>query len=870
MKKKLFFVTFIFIACLIFFIPTQKAVSSNVIENGIYTISSRLDEDLLVTVSGRGRDDLTNVEISLNENKQHQKFKITNIGGGYYKIEAMHSGKVLDVYKGENKNGANVEQYKWINSKAQMWKIVDVGNGYYSFVSKANGKYLDVNGGIAKSGTNIQTWESNNTKGQQFKLNKVEFEKGSKTIEDGRYVISMAVDNSRALQAKNASKDNAIAMCIGDNNACTAQRFDITYLGDGYYKIIAVYSGRALDVYQEDSYDGARVQQYNWHNSDGQKWIIKSIGNGQYSIISKCNNLYLDIPRTSTTIGTEAQCYSGNGSSAQKFVLTKVTEVEPKKTIEDGVYSIKLPYDQSKVADVAHASHDDYGNVQVYKNSYNQNQKFRIEEISGTGYYKITSIESGKVLDVNGAGQTNGTNVQQYKWVDSSAQKWIITKTSDGYYKFISRSNSLCLDVNKGDSSNRTNIQVWESNNTDAQKFILEKVQIYPNGTYEMETKLNSNYVVDITGGNHANSTKAEIWTANGGDNQQFIVTYNKEDDTYTILAKHSNKALTTNKAGNVYQDKKTGSDSQKWIIKEAGNGYYYLISKLNGMYLSVDNNKAQNGSTIYTYKYSGKDGQKFKLYTGIRRFFEEGTYGKSGLAVNGDSRGSDLKYYKYGRGNNVFFAVFSVHGFEDSYSHDGEELTYIAEQFNYYLSYSNDTDIYNNWTIYIFPNANPDGQVYGWTNNGPGRTSLISSAPNKQGIDINRNWQVSGESYVRYSDARNYNGTSGFQSYEARYLRDFLLSHKSSNGKNVLIDLHGWLNESIGDDGLGVYYRKYFNLPTHIGSYGRGYLINWARKNIGRSALIELPEISNHNQSVSRRYSDNFIWATLEMLRGI
>ena len=282
MKKKLFFVTFIFIACLIFFIPTQKAVSSNVIENGIYTISSRLDEDLLVTVSGRGRDDLTNVEISLNENKQHQKFKITNIGGGYYKIEAMHSGKVLDVYKGENKNGANVEQYKWINSKAQMWKIVDVGNGYYSFVSKANGKYLDVNGGIAKSGTNIQTWQSNNTKGQQFKLNKVEFEKGTKTIEDGRYVISMASNTSRALQAKNASKDNAIAMCIGDNNACTAQRFDITYLGDGYYKIIAVYSGRALDVYQEDSYDGARVQQYNWHNSDGQKWIIKSIGNGQY------------------------------------------------------------------------------------------------------------------------------------------------------------------------------------------------------------------------------------------------------------------------------------------------------------------------------------------------------------------------------------------------------------------------------------------------------------------------------------------------------------------------------------------------------------------------------------------------------------
>ena len=137
----------------------------------------------------------------------------------------------------------------------------------------------------------------------------------------------------------------------------------------------------------------------------------------------------------------------------------------------------------------------------------------------------------------------------------------------------------------------------------------------------------------------------------------------------------------------------------------------------------------------------------------------------------------------------------------------------------------------------------------YGWTNNGPGRTSLVSAAPNHQGIDLNRNWQPDGESYVTYTEERNYNGTAGFQAYETKALREFLLKHKSSNGQTLLIDLHGWLDESIGDNDIGLIYRKNFNLSNHIPSYGRGYLINWARKSltgtkVARSALIELPEV--------------------------
>ena len=241
----------------------------------------------------------------------------------------------------------------------------------------------------------------------------------------------------------------------------------------------------------------------------------------------------------------------------------------------------------------------------------------------------------------------------------------------------------------------------------------------------------------------------------------------------------------------------------------------------------------------------------------------EEGTYGVSGLKSIGDSRGRDLKYYKIGDGPNVFFATFSVHGFEDLYSHDGQALTAIAEDFKNKLIQLQDLDLDKKWTIYIFPSVNPDGEYYGWSHNGPGRTTLTSQAPNNKGIDLNRCWHIAGTTYKRYTSTRNYNGTAGFQAVEAQALREFLIAHKSQTGKTVLVDLHGWLNETIGDNGIGSYYRTQYGISYHNSNYGTGYLINWARATLGaRSVLVELPEYDAN--------STKYINATLNMLRGI
>ena len=256
----------------------------------------------------------------------------------------------------------------------------------------------------------------------------------------------------------------------------------------------------------------------------------------------------------------------------------------------------------------------------------------------------------------------------------------------------------------------------------------------------------------------------------------------------------------------------------------------------------------------------------------------QEGTYGKTGLNV-ADKGGSELKYLKYGTGKNVFFATFAIHGYEDKWDKDGYELIEIANNFYNKLLEGKDYDLAEKWTIYIFPGVNQDGLQEGSTNNGPGRTTLYSQAPQNKGIDLNRCWQI-GSTYEKFTSDRNYNGDTGFQAYEAQALRDFMLKNKSKDGQTILVDLHGWTQQLIGDENICSYYEQQFpeNNKRSVGRYGSGYMISWGRTYLGsqgrpaKTALIELPRdgVKNHQSVIDKDFSNRYINATMKMLEKI
>ena len=100
-----FIILLIGIIC--FSVKVQAVNENQIIEDGIYMILSAINSNLAITVKDSSNSNMSNVEVVNAQNMMNQKFKITYLDNGYYKIEAIHSGKVLDVYAALKENGTN-------------------------------------------------------------------------------------------------------------------------------------------------------------------------------------------------------------------------------------------------------------------------------------------------------------------------------------------------------------------------------------------------------------------------------------------------------------------------------------------------------------------------------------------------------------------------------------------------------------------------------------------------------------------------------------------------------------------------------------------------------------------------------------------
>lgn len=849
------------------FSKVQPLKGEKTLEEGIYQISSQVAPNRVLEIPNHNRNDGAIVKTAEVNQRANQKFKITyHQEDGTYSIQVMHSKKVFDVQGAGNRNGTLVQQYSSNDTDAQKWIFIKNEDDTYSIVCKCNGLALDVRGASKEEGAILQSYYYKGTDEQKFKLQPCLEEQGTQSAEDGTYRILSKVNHNKIFDVAYASKANGGIIQIWNNERVIQQKFKIEYVGEGYYKIKAKISNKVLTVESENPKEGSKITQQEDEDLETQKWILKKQEESVYAIVSKCGNLYIDLGDVKAECGQSLILQSETDLENQQFILVNETPTQNLAQMENGIYKIALK--SNYVIDVSGGSYGNVANIQIWTNENVQQQKFQITRIDdNSNVYKITAVHSAKVLDVQGANCNCGANVNQYESNGTDAQFWYVRDCGDGYYNIISKLNGLCLDIAGGNIfQNGNNAQLFYDNKTDAQKFKFIPVSILDNNTYEIETKLNSNMVVDVSGATLANGGNVQLWGADNAQQQRFVFEALSRD-TYKIIAKHSNKVLTVDSnTGNVYQSEYSGRENQKWRINPAGEGYYKLICIANQKALDVSGAIANNGQNMQVFNQHNTDAQKFRFVTGFRKFYEEGNYGRSGLAIAGDGRGSNLKYYKYGKGWKVLFANFSIHGFEDSYNHDGAELTYIAEEFKKYLDHHIDENIVNNWTIYIFPCLNPDGQTHGYTQNGPGRNTLFSAAPGNKGIDMNRNWSIG---YKRENSNRYYNGTAPFQAYEAASLRDFIVNHQGIQS-NITVDTHGWLNETIGDEALGSYYRNYFGLPNHIHSYGSGYLVNWARTlRNGRSVLVELPQVSNHNQVVERNYVRKIYWSNNADAKG-
>lgn len=149
----------------------------------VYSISPKCASGSCLDVKGMKTTKGTTIQIWKNGDTANQRWKLEDVGGGYYKFVPQNSkglDRALDVKGGRDltnaPSGSDVQQYSFSAShNAQKWKLEKSGDGdYYYIIPKCNETLcLDVAGGNSTDGTNVQVYTRNETDAQKWKLTPV-------------------------------------------------------------------------------------------------------------------------------------------------------------------------------------------------------------------------------------------------------------------------------------------------------------------------------------------------------------------------------------------------------------------------------------------------------------------------------------------------------------------------------------------------------------------------------------------------------------------------------------------------------------------------------------------------------------------------
>lgn len=453
--------------------------------------------------------------------------------------------------------------------------------------------------------------------------------------ENSVYTVQLSADSSKVLDVSGGSYADGANVQVYESNTTLAQYFRAAWLGDGWYNFINLRSGKYLDVAAARTASGTNVQQYTGNGTNAQKWGLVVVGGGLYQIVPFIDQgKRLDVAGGSTGNRANIQIYASNGTKAQQFSIVRQDALSDAYALSrksgfalldgDVSYEVVSALDSNKVLDVPGASQASGANVQLYTANNTNAQKFQFRYV-GSGLYTIVNVNSGKVLDVAGGSTANGANVQQYASNGTLAQMWYLV-SSDSYYTIFSAKSGKVLDIVGAHTANGTNVQQYASNGTNAQKFVLRATQLIQDGTYVIETSLIAPMVLDVAGASKASGANVQIYRSNGTSAQQFTFVYNASTKTYSILNANSGLYVTVKGGGtangtNVIQQTYDGSKAQQWYVSMS-NGVYSFKSACNGLYLDVAGASDLGGTNVQVYTGNGSAAQRFSLKTGSWSFY--------------------------------------------------------------------------------------------------------------------------------------------------------------------------------------------------------------------------------------------------------
>ena len=352
-----------------------------------------------------------------------------------------------------------------------------------------------------------------------------------------------------------------------------------------------------------------------------------------------------------------------------------------------------------------------------------------------------------------------------------------------------------------------------------------------------IRTKCGGRYqCVDISAASYADGANAQIWDCVNGNAQMYAFVFAGFEDglPYWVIRNNAtgkvlDAAIGTgidggNNGANIQQWAYHGGDNQKWTLQMAGDGYFYIRSKLDpNLVLDLLYGSTDNGTNLQLCNYYGSENQQWYLWDNTINLSAEWTnsnykvdYNADGgtlLDENGNETTDTVRTYEYDRtydflkAKRAYTVSYETNG---GMAATGEENTNAQAEFNGWNEQLDSNTTHGevqgsydwttgtlNWAAYY--NGNPDilnaaGNVY----------DTIRAIMHYRAFGISENRQFTGASYwlpsVRF---KNLTANGGTVNVKADYTNGTVTlpnAEKASveiDGKNVSYTFEGWYLDS-------------------------------------------------------------------------
>lgn len=110
----------------------------------------------------------------------------------------------------------------------------------------------------------------------------------------GDYAI-ISQSSGKALEVKNATTADGAQVTQSDFHDAPHQIWRITPISKSHYSIVALHSRKALQAQAAADTDGAKLQQFSWQDSSSQHWSIEPVTDDLWRISSRANGKAVDV-----------------------------------------------------------------------------------------------------------------------------------------------------------------------------------------------------------------------------------------------------------------------------------------------------------------------------------------------------------------------------------------------------------------------------------------------------------------------------------------------------------------------------------------------------------------------------------------------